>query len=201
LSGGRQGYSHHPETKRWRQETAWLAQVHNLTAAEMKLRGYNHQSPISMAGGPPSSLDYVDSPLRQFVLLKEKQKHDEGARISIPEGFSEFWTSQQFSVMARGQGQYKSIVSRIDFFMDKCLGEAERMLEETLTVLWKLPLATDLADVLEILAEKVGVLVQGKSGELALAIYAEACRKGDLSMQAHTVFSDALAMELGGDFK
>jgi pyrimidine dimer DNA glycosylase len=43
----KRGYSHHPETVRWKGCLGALAHRHDLLVAEMRLRGYRHFSPLA----------------------------------------------------------------------------------------------------------------------------------------------------------
>ena len=73
LQGGKAGYAHHPETRRWRGHLTALAQRHRLLVAEMALRGYRHHSPLVVeddgAGWPTT---YVDTPAGQLAILATK---------------------------------------------------------------------------------------------------------------------------------
>lgn len=191
LTGNRQGYSHHPETKRWRGQLPWLAQVHNLTVAEMTLRGYKHQSPLDMPGGVPAELDYVDSPLRQFMLLREKQQGDLGPRLVIPKTLGEFWASHRYSVMARGRDLYNSKAAQAQQVTSFSMGEDVEFIEEVLTVLRQPPDYSALFKVLKSLAQTAGIDGEGTKG-LALALYRKALEE-DSQLRGHTVYTDALA--------
>lgn len=43
---GKKGWSHHPETQRWRGKLAALYARHEQQIAEMDIRGWNHKSPL-----------------------------------------------------------------------------------------------------------------------------------------------------------
>ncbi|MEO0138260.1 MAG: pyrimidine dimer DNA glycosylase/endonuclease V [candidate division WOR-3 bacterium] len=49
---GRRGYAAHPETKRWKDCLGALAVRHGWLVAEMKLRGYRHNSPLPIPPNP-----------------------------------------------------------------------------------------------------------------------------------------------------
>lgn len=74
LTDNRQGYSHHLETRRWRGKLAALYQRHEVLAAELARRGYQHASPLDQrqATGSAVQNDYVDSLEAQFVILRNK---------------------------------------------------------------------------------------------------------------------------------
>lgn len=46
LTQGKKGYSHHPETLRFKNHIGQLIDRHNQQIEEMKLRGYKHHSPL-----------------------------------------------------------------------------------------------------------------------------------------------------------
>jgi hypothetical protein len=74
LTLGKQGYRHHPETKRWVGRLAALHARHEALVAEMRRRGYDHASPLdaTLATGSAHQSEYVDSPVRQEEILKQK---------------------------------------------------------------------------------------------------------------------------------
>jgi 1-acyl-sn-glycerol-3-phosphate acyltransferase len=74
LTEDRQGYAHHPETKRWRGKLAALFRRHEALTAEMERRGYRHRSPLDsrLATGMAAQHDYVDAPEAQLALLRHK---------------------------------------------------------------------------------------------------------------------------------
>ena len=74
LTEDRQGYAHHPETKRWRGKLAALFRRHEALTAEMERRGYRHRSPLDsrLATGMAAQHDYVDAPEAQLALLRYK---------------------------------------------------------------------------------------------------------------------------------
>ena len=199
LTKAHQGYSHHPETKRWRDQLPWLAQVHNLTAAEMQLRGFNHHSPVGPGGEPLDGLKYVDSPFRQFVLLRDKQSNDAGARIPLPRDFQEFWRFHEYAVMAQGEEQYKSISAKIKN-AGPALGDSEDDIQIVLKVLRLRPQPGIMRTVLQGLAESIGLssAEYADLGALAMAIYSTAGERKP-QVQAHSVLTDALALQMGGE--
>jgi hypothetical protein len=74
LTEDRQGYAHHPETRRWRGKLAALYRRHESLVAEMERRGYRHGSPLDphLATGLATQHDYVDAPEAQLMLLHIK---------------------------------------------------------------------------------------------------------------------------------
>ncbi|UCG78463.1 MAG: pyrimidine dimer DNA glycosylase [Nitrospirota bacterium] len=74
LTKGKKGYSRHPETLRWAGKLKALYAVHDDIVAEMKERGYRHNSPLDKreATGQSKQTDYVDTPDRQIQILRSK---------------------------------------------------------------------------------------------------------------------------------
>ena len=114
LGRGKQGYSNHPETKRWKQRGWALRQRHRLLAAEMAFRGYRDRTPVrlrSAAGEWPDT--FIDSPGRQFALLAEKYRGKQPGRIPLPRTSHELWSHHKYSVMARSQAAYRELGRRV----------------------------------------------------------------------------------------
>ena len=114
LRHGKQGYSNHPETKRWKQRGWALRQRHRLLAAEMAFRGYRDRTPVrlhSAAGEWPES--FVDSPSGQFALLAEKYRGKQPGRIPLPRTSHGLWSHHKYSVMARSQTAYRELGRRV----------------------------------------------------------------------------------------
>lgn len=122
INDQKKSYSTHPETRRWKEKPGLLKRVHDLTVFEMKLRGFNHNSPF-----PENFLDqgeafrkegeveeskplYVDRPVEQVLILREKylEREQEG-RIPLPNNIFDFWAHHKYSIMARGYNCYKEI--------------------------------------------------------------------------------------------
>ncbi|MBC8515762.1 MAG: pyrimidine dimer DNA glycosylase [Nitrosopumilus sp.] len=74
ITQNKKGYSKHPETIRWIGKLRALYLRHKEQVNEMKGRGYNHQSPLDVknATGESKQDVYVDTPLKQIKILKEK---------------------------------------------------------------------------------------------------------------------------------
>lgn len=75
LTKGKKGYSHHPETVRWRKALKALFNRHERIASEMSRRGYRHRSPLDprKAVGRRTPPYFVDTPQHQRILLKKKK--------------------------------------------------------------------------------------------------------------------------------
>jgi len=82
LTLGRDGYSRHPETRRWEGKLAALYERHEALVIEMAARGYQHLSPIdrTLADGSSVVQDvYIDPPEKQVEILRAK-----GCACSLP---------------------------------------------------------------------------------------------------------------------
>ena len=114
LGHGKQGYSNHPETKRWKQRGWALRQRHDLLAAEMAFRGYRERTPVrlrSAVGEWPDT--FIDDPGRQFAVLAEKYRDGKPGRIPLPRTSHELWSHHKYSVMARSQTAYRELGRRV----------------------------------------------------------------------------------------
>jgi len=71
----KKGYSMHPETIRWKGKLGALYLRHEALAKEMRSRGYAHNSPLDKqkATGKHVQDRFVDSPLKQVLILKSKR--------------------------------------------------------------------------------------------------------------------------------
>jgi hypothetical protein len=75
LTKNKKGYSHHPETVRWNGKLRALYLLHEEIVKEMKLRGFNHNSPLddSYVKGKSVQKDFVTSVENQIKTLKIKK--------------------------------------------------------------------------------------------------------------------------------
>ena len=107
---GKSGYSRHPETLRWISHLPALVIRHELLVEEMKLRGFNHYSPLdrieSSIEWPPI---FIDQPAARYRLLHGKYIEKKQGRISLPKNIQELWASHKYSVMARAPANCKKI--------------------------------------------------------------------------------------------
>ncbi len=96
LSQQKKGYSRHPETLRWREHLAALWLRHEQVVAEMRIRGFNHFSPLP---APRSEIVwpsvFIDTPGHQFALLAEKYTNKEQGRIPLPANVGELLASHE----------------------------------------------------------------------------------------------------------
>lgn len=133
---GKTGYSRHPETLRWYGKLAALKLRHDHLVAEMELRGYNHHSPMPDTDEGRIQTDFVDSPYRQFQLLKEKYSQKEPGRIPLPKNSQQLWAQHKYSILSRDPEYYKEVgplVSRDNsaaLFEQLCEAFTRRLLEE-----------------------------------------------------------------------
>ena len=104
------GYSRHPETLRWVNYLRSLIVRHGLLVAEMKLRGFNHDSPIEDESGTHAWPEaFIDEPERQYAILRGKYIDRKGGRIPLPGNSQELWAYHKYSVMARNLQRYREI--------------------------------------------------------------------------------------------
>ncbi|MBU4176377.1 MAG: pyrimidine dimer DNA glycosylase/endonuclease V [Desulfurivibrionaceae bacterium] len=102
LSQHKKGYSRHPETLRWQDHLPALWFRHEQVVAEMRLRGFNHFSPLPATRTEiiwPSV--FIDAPERQFSLLAGKYAHKEQGRIPLPANAEELLRAQALSLASR----------------------------------------------------------------------------------------------------
>jgi hypothetical protein len=107
LAEGKQGYSRHPETRRWVGATTGLAERHALLAAEMALRGYTDRTPIPRRRAATWPVTFVTDPGDQFTLLRAKYERLAAGRIPLPRNVQELWAQHKYSVMARDPDAYR----------------------------------------------------------------------------------------------
>jgi len=74
LVNGKKGYSRHPETMRWRGKLKALYKRHVKLVAEMKRRGYAHNSPLDkrQATGQAVQREFVHTKIEQKRILLAK---------------------------------------------------------------------------------------------------------------------------------
>ncbi len=158
ISGGKKGYSAHPETLRWRGRLDRLRRRHDLTVAEMALRRFNHASPCPGAKEGDSrvqGLVFVDPPPLQFAILDRKySEQEQSGRIPLPRTGGEFWVHHRYSVLGRGRGCCRDIEALIKQNSDRPISEAGELIMAVLQVMEE-PLAPQaLDDVAEALWER-----------------------------------------------
>ena len=75
LINDKKGYSHHPETLRWKGKLKALFIRHNKITEEMISRGYQHKSPLNsdFAVGKSNQNEFVDSIEDQINILRNKK--------------------------------------------------------------------------------------------------------------------------------
>ncbi len=74
LTQKKEGYSRHPETRRWVGKLTALYARHEALVREMERRGYAHRSPLDrrLATGEAVQKSYLDSPEQQRRILQLK---------------------------------------------------------------------------------------------------------------------------------
>ena len=75
LTENKKGYSHHPETLRWKGKLLALYNRHETVVAEMNKRGFNHKSTLKkeLASGSNMQSLFVDQPTMQRMILLNKR--------------------------------------------------------------------------------------------------------------------------------
>lgn len=120
LVNKKKGYAKHPETLRWVKHGWALTMRHNLLAAEMSLRGYQDKSPVDLKGNtgtwPPV---YIDPPIGQLHILKNKYQDKEPGRIPLPRSGQHMWTHHKYSLLARNPDVYKQIGKEVSLMKPK----------------------------------------------------------------------------------
>ncbi len=109
IENNKRGYARHPETLRWVGRLPALAHRHNLVVSEMRLRGYQHHSPVTPAQEPVWPGTYVDPPGAQFTILQAKYSDREPGRIPLPRNAQQLWAQHKYSVMARDPEAYREL--------------------------------------------------------------------------------------------
>jgi len=74
LTRKKKGYSHHPETLRWKGKLKSLYLRHESLVEELKRRNYKHYSNLNkrLATGSPRQDKFVDSYAKQLDILRHK---------------------------------------------------------------------------------------------------------------------------------
>ena len=110
IVNNKKGYSNHPETKRWVDFPWALNKRHQLLCSEMKLRGFNHMSPLIIKNNEQNwPQEYIDIPSDQFKILFDKYKNKKKGRIPLPDSAQKIWSHHKYSIMARDFNEYKKI--------------------------------------------------------------------------------------------
>ncbi|MDZ7798195.1 MAG: pyrimidine dimer DNA glycosylase/endonuclease V [Patescibacteria group bacterium] len=75
LTKNKKGYSHHPETLRWRGKLKALFNRHEKILKEMKKRGYQEASPLNkkLAKGKTRQDVFINTKKEQKEILKKKK--------------------------------------------------------------------------------------------------------------------------------
>jgi len=73
IANGREGYSRHPEVRRWRGRLPALARRHDALVAEMRRRGWTgHKTDLPPCGGEAEQSELLDSVEDQIAILRAK---------------------------------------------------------------------------------------------------------------------------------
>src|SRR5262245_39139367 len=83
LTNQKREYARHPETPRWG-KALWALKIrHDLVVSEMELRGYHHRSTVQASGAQDWPEAFIDTPGRQFALLRAKYHNRALGRIPL----------------------------------------------------------------------------------------------------------------------
>ncbi len=105
----------------------------------MRLRGYNHASPLDVPGSMGEAPGFLDPPHEQFEILKEKYDKEEAGRIPLPDRISEFWEHHKYSVLARGHEKHQEIASMSEKNGGMDVNHAPKLVRKTSTILRLIP--------------------------------------------------------------
>jgi uncharacterized protein YbgA (DUF1722 family) len=113
LTDEKTGYARHPETRRWAKALWALQMRHDLVVSEMALRGYQHRTPVLTSGDQAWPEAFIDSPGRQFTMLRTTYRHRARGRIPLRRTLQQLWAQHKYSVLARNPEYYHSIGTRV----------------------------------------------------------------------------------------
>tara|TARA_Y100001970_G_C14233347_1_gene860175 strand:+ start:1458 stop:2150 length:693 start_codon:yes stop_codon:yes gene_type:complete len=136
LTNNKKGYSNHPETKRWVGYNWAISKRHELLVSEMKIRGFNHQSPIIINSSEKKwPKIYLDTPRYQFEILSEKYNGKKSGRIPLPTSAQQLWSQHKYSIMARDVNIYKKMGREISNIKpNECFEDLSQKLVEIIRV-------------------------------------------------------------------
>ncbi len=134
----KKGYSRHPETMRWANTLGALAFRHELLVLEMKLRGYQHHSPLPVIPDTTDFPLFLDAPAKQISLLGAKYDGKQQGRIPLPRNKQELWLHHRYSVLVRGEETLRELERNMEGLSFE--GLAEKLVE----ILRKPPVKTEL---------------------------------------------------------
>jgi hypothetical protein len=74
ITSNKEGYSNHPEVKRWEGKLNALYKRHEMVADEMRKRGYRHMSPLDpkLAKGKDEQDIVLNTKKEQMKILQKK---------------------------------------------------------------------------------------------------------------------------------
>ena len=114
LMHGKKGYSQHPETLRWVDRLPALCLRHRQLACEMRLRGYQDHTPLTVTAEVVWPEVWIDLPDRQFELLRGKYAADgRSGRIPLPLNTQQIWAQHKYSIMASDPKLYSELGAEV----------------------------------------------------------------------------------------
>jgi hypothetical protein len=158
ITNNKKGYAHHPETLRWKDRLVALKHRHDLVVSEMRLRGYQHHSPVTVQGPSAWPDEFVDPPGRQFAILRHKYVDRELGRIPLPQTVKELLAHHRFSIMARDPEYYFQIKQALAQSQNGV--SFEQLAHDLVDMLRRRPAGQPLANALDLLWDHVSGLAQ-----------------------------------------
>ncbi len=158
ITNNKKGYARHPETLRWKNSLRALKHRHDLVVSEMRLRGYQHHSPVTVQGSSAWPDGFVDPPGKQFTILARKYVDREPGRIPLPRTAKELLTHHRFSIMARDPEYYAHIKQTLDQSQNGV--SFEPLAHDLVEMLRRRPPEQQLTDALDLMWDYVVGLAQ-----------------------------------------
>ncbi|MDY7078568.1 MAG: pyrimidine dimer DNA glycosylase/endonuclease V [Chloroflexota bacterium] len=158
ITNDKKGYSRHPETLRWKDRLGALKHRHDLIVSEMRLRGYQHHSPVMVWGLSAWPDEFVDPPEKQFTILQHKYVDRELGRIPLPRTAKELLVHHRFSIMARDSEYYFRVQKTLDQFQDSV--SFEQLAHDVVEMMRRRPPEQQLMNALDLMWNHVAGLAQ-----------------------------------------
>ena len=158
ITNDKRGYARHPETLRWKDSLGALKHRHDLVVSEMRLRGYQHHSPVTVQEPLAWPDEFVDSPGRQLTILQHKYVDREPGRIPLPRTAKELLAHHRFSIMARDPEYYAQIKQALDQSQNGV--SFERIAHDLVEMLRRSPQEQQLMNALDLMYDHLAGLAQ-----------------------------------------
>lgn len=158
ITNDKKGYARHPETLRWKDRLGALKHRHDLVVSEMRLRGYQHHSPVTVQEALAWPDEFVDLPGRQFTILQRKYVDREPGRIPLPRTAKELLAHHRFSIMARDPEYYFQTQQTLDQSQNGV--SFERIAHDLVEILRRSPQEQQLMNALDLMRNHIAGLAQ-----------------------------------------